>query len=36
VVETAGLRGAAAEYLVPPECEDGGALDLDPNDSRFP
>ena len=24
------------EYLVPPECRDGGALDLDPSSSRFP
>jgi hypothetical protein len=36
LVENAGRSGAAAEYLVPPECKDGGAFDLDPNDSRFP
>ena len=24
------------EYLVPPECHDGGVLDLDPGSSRFP
>jgi len=31
------LRGrGAVEYLVPPECRDGGALDLDPGSSRFP
>jgi len=24
------------EYLVPPECRDGGELDLDPGSSRFP
>jgi hypothetical protein len=31
------LRGrGSVEYLVPPECRDGGALDLDPGSSRFP
>jgi hypothetical protein len=25
-----------AEYRVPPECRDGGRLDLDPGESRFP
>jgi len=25
-----------SEYLVPPECRDGGELDLDPGSSRFP
>jgi hypothetical protein len=31
------LRGrGAVEYLVPPECRDGGELDLDPGSSRFP
>ena len=31
------LRGAASlEYRIPPECRDGGLLDLDPNDSSFP
>jgi hypothetical protein len=29
-------RGAAAEYLVPPSCRDGGELDLDRGSSRFP
>jgi hypothetical protein len=30
-------RGAASfEYRVPPECRDGGRLDLDPGDSSFP
>ena len=24
------------EYLVPPECRDGGELDLNPDSSRFP
>jgi hypothetical protein len=28
-------RGSV-EYLVPPECRDGGALDRDPGSSRFP
>ena len=27
---------AAPEYLVPPECRNGGRLDLDPGTSRFP
>jgi hypothetical protein len=32
-----GLRnGATAEYRVPPECRDGGELDLDPRSSAFP
>ena len=31
------LRGSGSfEYLVPPECRDGGRLDLDPANSRFP
>jgi hypothetical protein len=31
------LRGAGAlEYVVPPECRDGGRLDLDPASDRFP
>jgi hypothetical protein len=31
------LRGRGdAEYLVPPECRDGGELDLNPGSSRFP
>jgi hypothetical protein len=31
------LRGrGSVEYLVPPECRDGGALDLDPGSTRFP
>jgi hypothetical protein len=36
LVENAGRGGAAAEYVVPPECRDGGALDLDPEGGRFP
>jgi hypothetical protein len=34
--ENAGRGGATAEYLVPPECRDGGSLDLDPASTRFP
>jgi hypothetical protein len=34
--ENAGRRGTGAEYLVPSECRDGGALDLDPQSSQFP
>ena len=31
------LRGRGSfEYLVPPECSDGGRLDLDPANARFP
>jgi hypothetical protein len=30
------LRGGISEYLVPADCRDGGALDLDPRSSRFP
>ncbi len=31
------LRGAGSfEYRVPPECRDGGRLDLDPGESSFP
>jgi hypothetical protein len=31
------LRGAGSlEYRVPPDCRDGGRLDLDPGSSRFP
>jgi hypothetical protein len=36
LAENAGRSGATAEYLVPPECRDGGSLDLDPESSRFP
>ncbi|HXV56240.1 MAG TPA: hypothetical protein VD704_00095 [Gaiellaceae bacterium] len=36
LVENAGRGGAGAEYVVPPECRDGGALDLDPEGGRFP
>ena len=31
------LRGPGSlEYRVPPECRDGGRLDLDPDSTRFP
>lgn len=36
LAENAGRSGATAEYLVPPECRNGGPLDLDPVSSRFP
>ena len=36
LAENAGRSGATTEYLVPPECRDGGSLDLDPESSRFP
>ena len=35
LVENAG-RGAASEYVVGPDCRDGGRLDLDPRSSAFP
>jgi hypothetical protein len=35
LVENAG-RGAASEYVVGPECHDGGELDLHPRSSAFP
>jgi hypothetical protein len=36
LVENAGRTGAATEYVVPPDCRDGGTLDLDPRSDRFP
>jgi hypothetical protein len=36
LAENAGRSGATAEYLVPPECRDGGSLDLDPDSTSFP
>ena len=36
LAENAGRQGEGAEYLVPPDCRDGGALDLDPGSSQFP
>jgi hypothetical protein len=35
LVENAG-RGAASEYVVGPDCHDGGELDLHPRSSAFP
>jgi hypothetical protein len=36
LVENAGRAGAGTEYVVPPDCRDGGTLDLDPGSDRFP
>jgi hypothetical protein len=36
LAENAGRSGASAEYLVPPDCRDGGRLDLNPAITRFP
>jgi hypothetical protein len=36
LAENAGRSGSGAEYLVPAACRNGGALDLDPESSRFP
>jgi hypothetical protein len=36
LAENSGRGVATAEYRVPPECRNGGALDLDPAGSRFP
>jgi hypothetical protein len=36
LVENALHGGATSEYLVPPDCRDGGRLDLKPDDARFP
>jgi hypothetical protein len=36
LTENALRARGAFEYLVPPDCRDGGSLDLDPNDTRFP
>ena len=36
LVENALRGGATSEYLVPPDCRDGGRLDLKPDDARFP
>jgi hypothetical protein len=36
LVENALRGGGAFEYLVPPDCRDGGRLDLKPDDARFP
>ena len=36
LAENAGRSGSGAEYVVPPSCRDGGALDLDKDGSGFP
>jgi hypothetical protein len=36
LAENSGRGLGTAEYRVPPECRDGGSLDLDPASSRFP
>jgi hypothetical protein len=36
LVENAGRTGAGTEYVVPPNCQDGGVLDLNPGSDRFP
>ncbi len=36
LAENALRANGDAEYLVPPECRDGGELDLNPGSSRFP
>jgi hypothetical protein len=36
LVENSGRGAATLEYRVPPECRDGGPLDLRPDDPRFP
>ena len=36
LAENAGRSRASPEYLVPPDCRDGGRLDLNPDTARFP
>ena len=36
LAENSGRDVSTAEYRVPPECRNGGSLDLDPAGSRFP
>ena len=36
LTENALRSGTSFEYRIPPECRDGGRLDLAPDDSRFP
>ena len=36
LVENSGRTGAGTEYVVPPDCRDGGTLDLNPGSDRFP
>ena len=36
LADNATYGRSAPEYLVPPECRNGGRLDLDPGSGRFP
>ena len=36
LAENALRTGSSSEYRVPPDCRDGGALDLNPDRSSFP
>jgi hypothetical protein len=36
LVENAGRTGAGTEYVVSPDCRNGGTLDLDPESDSFP
>ena len=36
LAENAGRSGSGTEYVVPPSCRGGGALDLDPERAGFP
>ena len=36
LTENALRGGGSIEYLVPPDCRDGGSLDLDPTNTSFP
>jgi hypothetical protein len=36
LVDNALRSGVTPAYRVPPDCRDGGALDLNPNSARFP
>jgi hypothetical protein len=36
LAENAGRGLGSLEYIVPPDCRDGGRLDLNPDVARFP
>jgi hypothetical protein len=36
LVENAGRDPSSSAYIVPPDCRDGGRLDLNPDSERFP
>jgi hypothetical protein len=36
LVDNARRGGTSPEYLIPPDCRDGGRLDLNPDSDRFP